>query len=85
VARAVSPHDDLITAFATWSPALAQDIARDTPLLTSGRLDSMAVFQLLLWIEARVGHAIDVTAIDMPAQWNTVDAIVAFVEREHRP
>lgn len=42
----------------------------------------MAVFQLLLWIESRVGHPIDVTAIDMPAQWNTVNDIIAFVEKE---
>jgi acyl carrier protein len=78
----LSPHDDLIKAFGEWSPALAQDVARDTPLLTTGRLDSMAVFQLLLWIEERVGHPIDVTGIDMPSQWNTVNDIVAFVERE---
>ena len=79
-----SPHDELIAAFATWSPALMQDVARDTPLLTTGRLDSMAVFQLLLWIEERTGHSIDVTTIDMPAQWNTVNDIVAFIERERR-
>ena len=78
----MSPHDELISAFATWSPGLAHDVAHDTPLLTSGRLDSMAVFQLLLWIESRVGHPIDVTAIDMPAQWNTVNDIIAFVEKE---
>jgi acyl carrier protein len=77
-----SPHDELIAAFATWSPLLVDGIARDTPLITSGRLDSMAVFQLLLWIEQRAGHAIDVTTIDMPAQWNTVNDIIAFVERE---
>jgi acyl carrier protein len=81
----MSPHDDLIAAFATWSPALSQDVARDTPLLTSGRLDSTAVFQLLLWIEARVGHAIDVTAIDMPVEWDTVDSIIAFIDRERHP
>lgn len=80
----MSPHDELIAAFATWSPALAHDVGRDTPLLSSGRLDSMAVFQLLLWIEARIGHTLDVTAIDMPAQWNTVNDIVAFVEKERR-
>lgn len=82
---ALSPHDDLIAAFSTWSPALSHDVARDTPLLTSGRLDSTAVFQLLLWIEERVGHPIDVTAVDMPVQWDTVDAIIAFIDRERRP
>jgi acyl carrier protein len=79
-----SAHDELIAAFATWSPSLAQDIARDTPLLTSGRLDSVAVFQLLLWIEERVGHSIDVTTIDMPSRWDTVNDIVAFVDGERR-
>jgi acyl carrier protein len=80
----VSIHDELIAAFAAWSPSLARDVARDTPLLTSGRLDSVALFQLLLWIEGKIGRPIDVTAIDMPATWNTVDMVVAFVEREKR-
>ncbi|HEX6790793.1 MAG TPA: hypothetical protein VF247_05750 [Candidatus Krumholzibacteria bacterium] len=77
-------HEDLISSFAQWSPALASGIARDTPLLTSGRVDSVALFQLLLWIEGRIGRPLDVTTIDMPAQWDTIDLIVAFVEREKR-
>ncbi|HET6463781.1 MAG TPA: phosphopantetheine-binding protein [Candidatus Krumholzibacteria bacterium] len=80
----MSPHEDLIAAFVTWSPSLAENVARDTPLLTSGRLDSMAVFQLLMWIEERLGHTLDVTVIDMPAQWNTVNDIIAFVEKARR-
>jgi acyl carrier protein len=81
----VTLHDELMAAFVTWSPALSDGLARDTPLLTSGRLDSLALFRLLLWIEKRIGRPIDVTAIDMPAQWDTVDMIVAFVERKGRP
>ena len=77
-------HEELRSAFAAWSPALARDVARETPLLTSGRLDSVALFQLLLWIEGKIGRPIDVTAVDMPAQWNTVDMIVSYVEREKR-
>ena len=46
----VSPHDELIAAFAEWSPELSRGVSRDTPLLTTGRLDSMAVFLLLLWM-----------------------------------
>jgi acyl carrier protein len=75
-------HDELITAFANWNANLAGVIRRDTPLLTSGRLDSVALFQLVLWIERQLGRPIDVTRIDMPAQWDSVEAIVAFVERE---
>jgi acyl carrier protein len=75
-------HDELMKALAGWSPSLGNGVERDTPLLSSGRLDSVALFQLLLWIENKVGHSIDVTAIDMPAEWNTVDSILAFIERE---
>ena len=64
--------------------------------LTIGRDQLLYVIELLLepltlvlslwavgfWIEGRIGRPIDVTSIDMPAQWNTVDMIVAYVERE---
>jgi acyl carrier protein len=76
-----SLHDELIAAFATWNANLA-GIGRDTPLLTSGRLDSLALYQLLLWIEGKIGRPVDATLIDMPVQLNTVDLIVTFVERE---
>jgi acyl carrier protein len=78
----MAQHDELLAALAVWNPTLADGIGRDTPLLTSGRIDSVALFQLLLWIEERIGRPIDVTAIDMPAAWNTVDMILAFVARE---
>jgi acyl carrier protein len=80
----LSPHDELIAAIATWSVAAGDGLRRDTLLITSGRLDSVALFQLLLWIEERVGRPIDVTAVDMGAEWNTVDAIVAYVAREQK-
>jgi hypothetical protein len=34
-----------------------------------------------MWIEARVGASIDVTAIDMSREWNDVDSIVRFVQQ----
>ena len=79
-----SPHDELIHAISSWSIAAGDGVRRDTSLIVSGRLDSMALFQLLLWIEERIGRAIDVTAVDMGSEWDTVDAIVAYVERERR-
>jgi acyl carrier protein len=77
-----SLQDELITALSGWNAALAGTIRHDTPLLTSGRLDSLALFQLLAWIEQQTGQFVDATAIDMPAQWDTVDMIVGFVERQ---
>jgi len=75
-------HDELITALAGWSAALSGGLERDTPLLSSGRLDSVALFQLVLWIEGQIARPVDVTAIDMTAEWDTVDLILAFVDRE---
>lgn len=57
-------------------------VERNTPLITSARLDSAQLLQLLVWIEEKTGRPIDATAIDLAAEWDTVDAIVAFVERE---
>lgn len=77
-----SLQDELLAAFPVWNANLAGQIRRDTPLLTSGLLDSLALFQLLVWIEQQIGRPLDATAIDMPATWDTVDMVVAFVERE---
>ena len=41
-------------------------------------------WRLLLWIEERTGRQIDATAIDIAVEWNTVDAVVGFVERDLR-
>lgn len=75
-------HDDLIVSIAEWGRGADEALERDTPLITSSRFDSLQFLNLLLWIEAEVGRPIDVTAIDMAVEWNTIDAIVAFVERE---
>ena len=79
-----SAHQELIAAISSWSVAAGDGLRRDTPLITTGRLDSGVLFQLLFWIEDRIARPIDVTAVDMRAEWDTVDAIVAWIERERR-
>ncbi|MBA3377144.1 MAG: hypothetical protein H0U00_15255 [Actinobacteria bacterium] len=75
-------HDDLIASITEWDQSLGGSIEGDTPLITSARLDSLHLLWLLLWIEEKAGRQIDATVIDLAVEWNTVDAIVAFVERE---
>ena len=75
-------HDDLIASIAEWDQGLEGVVGRDTPLITSARLDSLQLLKLLLWIEEKAGREIDATVVDLAVEWNTVDAIVAFVERE---
>ena len=54
----------------------------DTPLIASGLFDSLALFNLMVWIEERVGAPIDPTAFDLSKEWDTVNDIVRFVERQ---
>ena len=66
------------------------DLDDDTPLISSGLLDSLALFDLALWIEDRVGAPVDPEALDIGHQWDSLGRIVTFVEHRrsaspHRP
>jgi acyl carrier protein len=74
---------DLRSAIADWDPALGSSVADDTPLISSGRLDSFNLLRLLLWLEDELDRPIDATQIDVASEWDTVDRIVTFVE-QHR-
>ncbi len=75
-------HDELIAAIEDWAPVLQGAVDRQTSLITSGRIDSLGLLRLLMWIEQKVGRPINVAAIEMAREWDSVDAIVGFVDRE---
>ena len=52
----------------------------DTSLIRSGLLDSLALFNLALWVEREAGRPFDVTTLDLSREWDTVAGIVGFVE-----
>ena len=53
-------------------------------LFESGLLDSLALFNLVLWIEERTGAPIDPTSFDLAQEWASVRDIVAFVNARVR-
>ncbi len=57
------------------------DIGETTPLIKSGKLDSLGLFNLALFIEKEVGHKVDVTAYDLAVEWNTVPDILNFISK----
>jgi acyl carrier protein len=59
------------------------EVRDDTPLIDSGILDSLAILQLAVWVEGAVGGPVDAGAVRLPEEWNTIERILAFVER-HR-
>jgi acyl carrier protein len=78
-----SLRDDLLTFLIDQGIDLGD--AEDTePLIESGRLDSLALFNLVLWIEERTDAPIDPTAFDLAQEWASVRDIVAFVKARAR-
>lgn len=55
------------------------DLDANAALITSGLVNSVALFDLALWIEETVGRPIDMTQIALPAAWDTLDAILDFM------
>ena len=79
-----SLRDDLL-AFLT-DQGVELGLADDAePLIESGRLDSLGLFNLVLWIEERTGMPIDPTAFDVAREWASVRDIVAFVRARESP
>ena len=62
---------------------LPPDFDEHTSMIRSGLLDSTALFQLVLWIEERVGTELDFAAFDLAEEIDTVAKLLAFTER-HR-
>ncbi len=58
----------------------AAGFSDDTSLLASGVIDSLALFNLVGWIEARIGRVVDPTTIDLPGEWDSIARIVRYVE-----
>jgi len=55
----------------------------DTSLIRSGLIDSMALFNLALWIEQETGSRLDLNTFDPSVEWNTIAGILDFIGR-HR-
>ena len=64
-------------------PAATDDLSDSAPLISSGLLESGALLSVALWVEDRIGVAIDLADFDLAEEWDSMGAIVRFVER-HR-
>lgn len=70
---------ELLRAMQEW--VAPGDLDRNTPLIQSGRFDSLGLLNLVLWVEAQIGRGVDPVAIDFSKDWNSVADIVRFVAR----
>ncbi len=72
-------RDDLLRVITDGQPSVP--ITDDTPLIQSGVIDSVALFNLMLWIEERTGQPLDPTRLDVRKELNTVTGILRLVAR----
>lgn len=74
----------LVALIAGWDLEFDGPLLDDTPLITSGMLDSQALYNLMLWIEEQIGSPVDPTAFDVVEAWDTIADVVAFVEQRRQ-
>jgi acyl carrier protein len=55
-------------------------VSDETPLISSGLLDSLALFHLVDWIERETGVPVDPGSFDFVREWDTVPGILNYVE-----
>ena len=77
----MTTRDEVREALEVSGVNLPQDFDEDTSLIRSGLLDSMALFNLALWVEERVTPGLDLTAFDLPTEWDTARLLRAFLDR----
>ncbi|MGZ4664036.1 MAG: acyl carrier protein [Frankiaceae bacterium] len=56
------------------------DVADDASLIDEGVLDSIAVLEVVMFVEERLGVAVSDEEV-LPEHFGSIDALTAFVER----
>ena len=77
----LSLHDKLIAVLEASDVVLDSEPKEETPLIKSGKLDSLGLFNLALFVESQIGSKVDVTAFNLAKEWNTVNDILKFIAR----
>jgi acyl carrier protein len=80
----VSQREDLIALIEGSRVELPEPLCDDTSLIRSGLLDSLALFNLVLWIETQIGAPVNPAALDLSREWDTPADILRYIERERR-
>jgi acyl carrier protein len=76
-----SLRNELRTLLESWGLDLPSDLDDDASLITSGFFDSLALFNLILWVEQKIGRRLDPTSVDLIKEWDSIGSIVAYVRR----
>lgn len=79
----MSLHDRLVTFIKELNLELNGELKDDTSLIKSGLFDSLALFNLAVWVEQEINLNLDLTAFDLVKEWDTIADVLNFIERHH--
>lgn len=77
-----SLEDRLIRYMQELTPSSDMELRPDTAIFATGRFDSLALVQLVIWAEAQIGAPIDPGKLDFQKDWSTVASVARFIERQ---
>lgn len=58
------------------------NLTDDTPLISSGQIDSLALFNLAVWIEKEMNTNLDLSTLDPLREWDTISNILDFIGKK---
>lgn len=79
--RTAQLERELLDALAEWGVASDEELQPQSALIASGLLDSVALYNLSLWIEEKVGRPLDPATFDLATEWDSAQRVAAFIER----
>lgn len=77
----MSIGDDLTKLIESWNLRMPDKWDDTSSLVRSGILDSLALYQLILWIEKQIGKPVDPTQFDFASELDSITDILLFVEK----
>jgi len=84
-AERMALRDELRRLILEFAPEREAALADDTPLITSGIMESITLLNVALWVETKVGSEVEITSFDLAAEWDSVSDILTFIERHQAP
>jgi D-alanine--poly(phosphoribitol) ligase subunit 2 len=63
------------------SSSASVTITPDTRIFEISLFDSLALVELVTWVETEMGGAVDLSNVDFRTEWATVSDIVEYIER----
>jgi GNAT superfamily N-acetyltransferase/acyl carrier protein len=79
-ARRLALRRELRALIRSWNPALSSDVDEHSSLIASGVIDSLSLFNLILWIEAKSGRTIDPAVVNVTRDWDSIAAILQYLD-----